>query len=279
MLRILQFLYSLRAFLLFALLEVLAIWLIVENNSPQGAAFFNSSSAVIGSVLKTQSDVVDFFALAEANDALIAENASLLEALKGVQTLPDSIGIELDSALEASYEFKGARIVSNSIRFSQNHITLNKGQKDGVKPGMGVFNHEGVVGRVKSVSENYSVAISLLNTGMMVSSKIKSIGNFGTVSWDGKNSRQIKMLYIPRHVNVQVGDTIITSGYNAVFPEGIKIGIVSSVNPGLDNPNYLDILVDLSTDFSKVSYVYLVENTQFNELDSLSRQSELPNEF
>lgn len=278
MLRILQFLYGLRSFLLFALLEVLAIWLIVANNSPQGAAFFNSSSAVIGSVLKTQSDVVDFFSLAEENEALLAENAKLTEELKAIRLTPDSVKIELDSALNASFEFRGARIVSNSLRFSQNHLTINKGELDGIKPGMGVFNQEGVVGRVKSVSANFAVVISILNTGLLVSSKIKANGVFGTVNWDGKNSRQAKMLYIPRHVTAQAGDTIVTSGFNAVFPEGIPIGIISSINQNGD-PNYLDILIDLSTDFSKVKYVYLVENTELSERDSLYQQSKIQDEF
>jgi rod shape-determining protein MreC len=278
MLRILQFLYGLRSFLLFALLEVLAIWLIVSNNSPQGAAFFNSSSAVIGSVLKTQSDVVDFFSLAEENEVLLAENARLTEELKAIRLTPDSVKIELDSALNATFKFKGARVVSNSLRFSQNHLTINKGQKDGVKPGMGVFNQEGVVGRVKSVSTNFAVVISLLNTGSLISSKIKSNGEFGTINWDGKNSRQAKMLYVPRHVKAQAGDTVVTSGFNAVFPEGILIGTISSIDQTGD-PNYLDILIDLSTDFSTVKYVYLVENTEISERDSLNQQSKIQDEF
>ncbi len=278
MLRILQFLYSLRAFLLFIVLEAAAIWLIVANNSPQGAAFFNSSTAVIGSILQTQSDVTGFFSLAEANEELLAENAALAEKLKASITIPDSISLELDSALEVSFDFKGARIISNSLRFSQNHLTLNKGRKHGIKPGMGVFNQEGVVGRIKSVSENYSVAISLLNTGLMLSSKIKSNDVFGSVQWDGNNSRQAKMLYVPRHVTAQVGDTVVTTGYNAVFPEGIPVGVISKVDQS-GNPNYLDIMVDLSTDFSKVRYVYLVENLKAGELDSLIKQSEIQNEF
>jgi rod shape-determining protein MreC len=257
---------------------VLAIWLIVSNNSPQGAAFFNSSSAVIGSVLKTQSDVVDFFSLAEENEVLLAENARLTEELKAIRLTPDSVKIELDSALNATFKFKGARVVSNSLRFSQNHLTINKGEKDGVKPGMGVFNQEGVVGRVKSVSTNFAVVISLLNTGSLISSKIKSNGEFGTINWDGKNSRQAKMLYVPRHVKAQAGDTVITSGFNAVFPEGILIGTISSIDQTGD-PNYLDILIDLSTDFSTVKYVYLVENTEISERDSLNQQSKIQDEF
>lgn len=278
MLRILQFLYSLRSFLLFVLLEVLAIGLIVSNNSPQGAAFFNSSNALTGSVLKTRSDILDFFSFAQANETLIKENALLLEQIKALTQEPDSLPIPLDSAFEAQFKFTGARVFSNSLRFAQNHLTLNKGTRDGVKPGMGIFNQDGIVGRVKTVSKNYSVAISLLNTGLLVSSKIKSTENFGSVNWDGKSSRQAKMLYVPRHVRAQEGDTIVTSGFNAVFPEGIRIGIISHVKQG-DDANYLDILIDLSTDFSRVNYVYLVENTQIVELDSLYIKSEVVNEF
>ncbi|RAI84082.1 rod shape-determining protein MreC [Algoriphagus yeomjeoni] len=278
MLRILQFLYSLRSFLLFVLLEVLAISLIVSNNSPQGAAFFNSSNAVTGSILKTRSDVVDFFSLAEDNEALLSQNALLLEQLKTINAIPDSVTLELDSAFEAQYTFRGARIISNSLRFSQNHITLNKGSKDGVKPGMGVFNEQGVVGRVQSVSDNYSVAFSLLNTEMRISSKLKSNGSFGSINWDGKDSKKTKLLYVPRHVKASPGDTIVTNGFSAVFPEGIMVGTIESVDQSSD-PNSLDIVVNLSVDFSKVHYVYLVENSRLAEIDSLQKQSEIENEF
>ena len=253
--------------------------MIVSNNSPQGAAFFNSSNALVGSVLNKQADVVQFFSLAEANEALTAENAEILQQLQLLKVKPDSVAFTLDSALAATYQFKGARVIGSSLRFSQNFLTLNKGAKDGVKPGMGVFNPDGVVGRVKSVSENYSVAFSLLNTGLMISSKIKSSDVFGSIQWDGDNSSEARLLFVPRHVKAQEGDTVITSGFNAVFPEGILIGVISKVAPDTKDPNYLDLRIKLSTDFSKVNYVYLVENTQFNELDSLYRQSEISNEY
>lgn len=279
MLRILQFLYRIRAFILFVFLEVVAIWMIVSNNSPQGAAFFNSSNALVGSVLKKQADIVQFFSLADANEALTAENAEILQQLQQLQIKPDSITFELDSALSATYQFKGARVIGSSLRFSQNFMTLNKGAKDGIKPGMGIFNPEGVVGRVKSVSENYAVAFSLLNTGLMVSSKIKSSDVFGSVQWDGSNSSEARLLFVPRHVKAQEGDSVVTSGFNAVFPEGILIGVISKVAPDTKDPNYLDLRIKLSTDFSKVNYVYLVENTQFAELDTLYRESEITNEY
>ena len=279
MLRIFQFLYRVRAFLLFAFLEFLAIWMIVANNSPQGAAFFNSSNEWVGNALKKQADVVQYFSLVDDNAALVEENARLKQDLMAFQVRPDSMPLVIDSALEANFELKGARVVANSLRFSQNYLTLHKGSKDGIKPGMGVFNSQGIVGRVKSVSENYAVAFSVLNTNLLISAKIKSSDVFGSVRWDGSNTTEVQLLYVPRHVKASKGDTVISSGFNAVFPEGILIGKISKVEVNKSDPNYLALTVKLSTDFSKLNYVYLVENTRFQELDSLYRQSDLINEY
>lgn len=279
MLRIFQFLYRVRAFFLFAFLEFLAIWMIVANNSPQGAAFFNSSNEWVGNALKKQADVVQYFSLVDDNAALVEENARLKQDLMAFQVRPDSMPLVIDSALEANFELKGARVVANSLRFSQNYLTLYKGSKDGIKPGMGVFNSQGIVGRVKSVSENYAVAFSVLNTNLLISAKIKSSDVFGSVRWDGSNTTEVQLLYVPRHVKASKGDTVISSGFNAVFPEGILIGKISKVEVNKSDPNYLALTVKLSTDFSKLNYVYLVENTRFQELDSLYRQSDLINEY
>ena len=279
MLRIFQFLYRVRAFFLFAFLEFLAIWMIVANNSPQGAAFFNSSNEWVGNALKKQADVVQYFSLVDDNAALVEENARLKQELLALQVRPDSMPLVIDSALEANFELKGARVVANSLRFSQNYLTLYKGSKDGIKPGMGVFNSQGIVGRVKSVSENYAVAFSVLNTNLLISAKIKSSDVFGSVRWDGSNTTEVQLLYVPRHVKASKGDTVISSGFNAVFPEGILIGKISKVEVNKSDPNYLALTVKLSTDFSKLNYVYLVENTRFQELDSLYRQSDLINEY
>lgn len=279
MLRIFQFLYRVRAFLLFAFLEFLAIWMIVANNSPQGAAFFKGSNELVGNALKKQADVVQYFSLVDDNAALVGENAILKQELMELQVRPDSIPLVIDSALEANFELKGARVVANSLRFSQNYLTLNKGSKEGIKPGMGVFNSQGIVGRVKSVSENYAVAFSVLNTNLLISAKIKSSDVFGSVRWDGSNTSEVQLLYVPRHVKASKGDTVISSGFNAVFPEGILIGKISKVEVNKNDPNYLALTVKLSIDFSKLTYVYLVENTRFQELDSLYRQSDLTNEY
>jgi rod shape-determining protein MreC len=275
--QILLFLFKIRAFLLFVLLEAIAVWMIASNNSQQGSAFFNSSNQVIGSILGAQNDVVEYFSLASVNKSLVDKNAELLMELEKFRQPSDSVFIALDSALASSFQFKGAKVINNSLKLTQNHLTISKGSNHGIKPGMGVFNEEGVIGRVKSVSKNYSSIISLLHTELLISSKIQSNDVFGSTKWDGKDSKIAKLLYVPRHVVVKAGDKVVTSGYNAVFPEGIPIGTVTEVKPGSET-NYLDITIELATDFSRISYVYLVENTQQQELDSLNQSMGIENE-
>jgi rod shape-determining protein MreC len=262
---------------LFVFMEAIAIWLIVSNNSQQGSAFFNSSNELSGSVFQTQSNVVDYFSLSSVNISLMEKNAQLLTELEALRKPADSIFIPLDSAMYATIQFKGAKVINNSLRLAQNHLTINKGSNHGVKSGMGVINEQGVVGRVKSVSRNFSTIISLLHTDLLVSSKIKSNDVFGSTKWDGLNPQQAKLMYVPRHVVVAIGDQVVTSGYNSIFPEGIPVGTVIEVKPGTDT-NYLDITLKLDTDFSKISYVYLVESFQQQELDSLYQSTGISNE-
>lgn len=267
--RILLFLYSIRAFLLFVLLEVIAIWLIGSNNSQQGSVIFNSANVLSGKVLNTQDNISEYFSLPATNRALVEKNARLLTELEKYRQTSDSVFVSADTLMESSFQFKGAKVINNSINLSQNFLTINKGAKDGVKEGMGVFNEDGVVGRVKGVTRNFASIISLLHTDLLVSSKISNTEVFGSTKWDGRNPRRAKLLYIPRHVQLQAGDTIVTSGYNAIFPEGIPIGHVVEVGPGPET-NYLDITLELATDFSKISYVYLVENDMEEELQTLN---------
>lgn len=262
---------------MFVLLEAIAISLIVSNNTQQGSAFFNSSNELSGSVFQTQSNIVDYFSLSSVNKSLMEKNAQLLSELEALRKPADSIFIPLDTAMYATMQFKGAKVINNSLRLSQNHLTINKGSNHGVRTGMGVINEQGVVGRVKSVSRNFSTIISLLHTELLVSSKIQTNDVFGSTKWDGLNPQQAKLMYVPRHVVVEIGDQVVTSGYNSIFPEGIPIGTVIEVKPGTDT-NYLDITLKLDTDFSKISYVYLVESFQQKELDSLYQSTGISNE-
>jgi rod shape-determining protein MreC len=177
-----------------------------------------------------------------------------------------------DTVYRLQYEYIQAKIISNSINKRNNYLMINKGDNQGVRVGMAVISPDGVVGIVKVVSKNFSSVMSLLHSDSKISAKIKR-NNFstGSVSWNGKTPGISQMKEVPPHIDVQIGDTIITSGFSLDFPEGVFIGTVNEIRtrPG-DNFHTLDI--KLSTDFSIIDHVYVVRNLARGEQQELQQQ-------
>lgn len=287
--RFLQILYTYRTFLLFLTLEVISVLLVINNNDYQRTAFLSTSNRVVGSFLTLSSEVQYYFNLNRVNTELATENAQLRERIAKGEfanrlVRPENLTMQVslpkfnapglnDFVLDTTgrYSFIPAKVINNSLYLSKNHITLNKGTRHGIKPDMGVISPFGTVGKVLACSQNFSTVTSLLHTDLLVSSTIKSTGTLCSTSWDGRDPTRANLQFVPRHVNVQVNDTIITSGYNAVFPAGIMVGVVKNVEDN-DEGNFLDIDVDLATSFSSLSYVYVIEDEKKTEIDSLEQQ-------
>jgi rod shape-determining protein MreC len=270
--RIFLFLYQYRAFFTFLLLELFCIWLIVQNNRYQGAQFFNSANTLVGGINTFSQNVRDYFSLREINTTLADENAWLRDKLEQLNQSPkvSSGSAEVDSALIHRFEFVNARIVNNSVDRYTNFITIDKGNNAGIKPGMAVMSSAGAIGKVKLTSRHFSVVTSLLNINLRVSALVKRTHHFGTVQWDGKNPLEVDLNYIPRHVNLMVGDTIVTSGYSGVFPEGIVIGTIASIELREEAPFY-ELQIRLAEDFRKLSFVTVIKSNLLHELDSLEQ--------
>ena len=276
--QLLAFLVKYRAFFLFLFLELICIWLIVSNNDYQRSAYINSSSSLIGSINETSDNVSEYLGLKRVNRELAEENARLRALLLATKMSPlDSLidyMIPADSTDTMEYVVRAAEIIRNDIHQTSNFFMINKGAKDGIKPEMGVVSSFGIIGKIRSVSKNYAQGISLLNTRNSFSAKHQNSGRIGTVQWDGRDPKLAQLLFITPDVNVQKGDTVVTSSYNAIFPKDLLIGIVEDVVPDANN-TYLNIDLLLSVDFGKLSYVYVIENIRKPEQDSLSNANPL----
>lgn len=275
------FIFRIRAFLVFLLLEAGALYLLYSNNNYHNAAFYQSSNYYVGRVLEFQSEVASYFKLSRVNQDLALENARLRAQLTDLyeQRLDDSLGTQRDSTFLRTdslppglYTYRPARVINNSVRRLNNHLTLNKGTEAGIKAGMGVLTSSGVVGRVKSVSRHYATVASLLHSQTLVSVKLKRTNTFGTIKWDTRDPATASLHYITLSEKVARGDTIVTSGFGGIYPQGIMIGRVASVKRELDKSFYT-IIVRLGVDFEKLSFVYVVENKRQVEADSLRAAS------
>lgn len=244
--------------ILFVVIEIFCLLLLVSYNNYQKTEFLNSSNVVTGSIYDRISSTTDYLALAKTNEQLNRENTKLKNILaESFKVSVDSSHLYNDSLYQQQYIYRTAKIINNSVNKQLNYITLNKGKVHGIKPEMAVITDNGVVGVVKSVSKNFSTAISLLNSRIRVSAKIKKNNYFGSLTWDGKNYKSARLYEIPFHVKIQVGDTIVTSGYSSIFPEGILLGTVQEVLPK-SGGNFHDVLINLSNDFKGISYVKVI---------------------
>ncbi|MEO5976732.1 MAG: rod shape-determining protein MreC [Chryseolinea sp.] len=267
--RLILFVYQNRAFFTFLVLELFSAWLIVENNAYQGSKFFNSSNGVVATMNAFSQSIRDYFMLSEVNRTLADENSLLKKKLSQKQNeLVPIAAVVKDSSLINQYDFVSAKVVNNHVDMVKNFITINKGRDAGIEPGMAVISPLGVVGKVKLVSNHYGVVTSILHVDVMLSAVLKRTEHFGTIHWDGRDPDLVEFKYIPPHVNPAVGDTVVTSGYNAVFPEGVMVGVVDNVVLQKEALFY-DIKVKLSQDFRKLSFVTIVKNHNLVEQDSL----------
>lgn len=278
--RLIAFFYQNYNLLLFLLLEALALWMLVQFNKKHTRAYAGLTAAVSGNVLEVRASVGAFFQLREQNDILLRENIALrrqlgqerleLQAYRKAQ--PDtSVKINLlpDSLLPADrYVSLPCRVLSNSVQSRLNYIVLDKGKKHGVRREMGLVSASGIAGEIIEVSDRYALAMSLLNTDVNISARIKGKQIIGTIGWDGASTQLAQMRYVPQHYDVQKGDTVITSGFSSIFPEGFLIGRVQDVRK--DNPDgFSTIRVRLATDFHRLDYLYLVRMERAPVLDSL----------
>ncbi len=260
------------AFVLFILLETLALAMVFNYNSFQKATYLNSANRVTGKVYAIYQSVTGYFGLTKINRELAQENARLrmfIENQPGFVAGTDTIYLNLPEN-DSVYRFIPAQIISNSVNRPFNYITLNKGSRHGIKPDMGIISSSGIVGVIGQVSASYSMGLSVLNQRWSISAKLRKNDYYGSLIWQGTDYRTATLSEIPLHVDIAIGDTVETSGYSSVFPEGILVGTISGFSEP-DGENYYSIQVRLSVDFKSLSHVEVVENRSRNEIDELDK--------
>ena len=254
--------------IIFILLEIVSFSLIIRHNEYQRAIFSESASTLFGNISSTITSIKDYFRLKEMNESLANENILLKNRLEKYEFLRDTIihGTVVQDSIPV-YEYIGAKQVNATYNRTKNYITLNQGRKNGLQKEMAVCTPEGIVGLIQDLSDHFAVVIPLINVDSRISAKIKKNNYYGSLQWDGNDYAYSYLNDIPYHVEVNAGDTIVTSGLSKIFPEGIVVGYVESVDK--ETANFLKIKVKLAVDFKRITHVYVILNNKKNEQTSL----------
>ncbi len=243
---------------------VISAILLFRFNAYQQSVFFSSANQVSGWVYSLSGNVTGYFGLREINRDLQERNGFLEMEVARLKRLLDSGDYKMlteyaskDTVL-LRYNFQVAQVINNSVMRPANYITINKGSDDGIKTEMGVIDRNGVVGKVDVVGKNFSRVISLLNPKWRLSCKVKYSDYFGSLVWDGQDARYAVLEELPRHVDFAIGDTIVTSGFSSVFPEGIFVGTIKEYSKQ-KNDNFYALKIELSTDFYRLNDVLVID--------------------
>ena len=260
---LLNFLLKYDYWLLFIVLEVVSFTLLFRFNNYQGSVYFTSASGMVAWVDQMVSGVTSYFGLREVNTDLTRRNVQLeLEVERLSRSLRayvrDSAAIEqIRREAADAYWVTSARVVNNSLTRSDNYITIDKGSADSVCAEMGVLSGSSVVGVVYHVSRHYALVLPVLNSKSNISCKIRRTDYFGVLKWEGGSSRYAWLQDIPRHSEFSLGDTVVTSGHSAIFPEGVPVGVVEYREDSHDGLSY-HLKIRLFTDFARLSDVSVI---------------------
>ncbi len=264
-----------RNFILFVLLEVLCFYFIITSSNYWGATYFNTANRYAAQILLWTNTANEYASLRQVNADLARENQLLNTRLTTLlQSKPLApADYRADSAFASRFTFTVAKVINNTTQFANNYITIDKGTDDGIRPGMGVISPTGIVGKVKVCNRHFSVITSILHSGFLVSSALRKAEEIGTARWDGVDPHLIKLNDISLTKTVTKGDSVVTSDRNSTFPPGVLVGYVRTIGVQ-PNQVFHDITLNLATNFSSLSFVYVIENRLEAEQEQLEKQIE-----
>ena len=276
---LLNFLIKYNYWFLFLLLEVASFILLFRFNHYQQSVYFTSANGVAGKVYEISGGITSYFHLKTAIEALLDRNMWLEQRLSFLENVLKEKGLDsarlysMERLAPTKYQIFKANVIKNSLNKADNYITLDRGTTEGIRPEMGVVDANGVVGIVYKTSPHYSLVIPLLNSKSSISCKIVGSDYFGYLKWEGGNSRFAYLKDLPRHAEFNLGDTVVTSGYSTVFPEGVMVGTVDDMSDSHDGLSYL-LKIKLATDFGKVSNVRVISRNGQDEQKALESRAD-----
>lgn len=258
-------------FVFFIFLQLVSLVLIFSRNSMQQSWLAAQTAAFNSQVSGYIDEGTSYLKLKQINEDLIAQNKLLMEEVYGkdAKKMPQFRKVHDTIGGGQIYTFVDGEIVFNSINRKDNYFTINRGRRDGVMPKMGVMAPSGIAGIVINTTNSYSLVQSVLSVNKIrINASLKKSGYFGTLTWNGDNSRIMHLSDIPKYVPLKVGDTVVTDGKSSIFPQGIMVGKVAGYEVD-SKTGFWDISVELSERMGKLSKIYVVKNLKKAEVQQI----------
>ncbi len=271
-----RFLHRIRSTLMFMGLLLVSMMLLYSGNDHHKSQAISSSNAVVGTIFTWRKEVTDYASLKEINRKLAEENALWRNRHISTYSPVEGMFVRIqDTIRQQQYRVITAKVVNSTWHKPKNFLTLDKGTKAGLHSDMGVIGTNGIVGVVSEASSGFASVISVLSPDIKTSVQMRRTLHFGLLYWDTNDPLTSSVIDIAKHARIAIGDTVETRGGDGIFPTGIPVGVVETVE---DQPgsNYHAITIRLTEDMTRSGFVYVVEDLHKMERDTLQLENERP---
>jgi len=263
MLKLLLYLTRKKSFLLFVLLELIALVLIIDAHTYSKIKQNSFNTAISGFVNDRLSIINYHLNLKKQNELLEQQNTRLLIGI--TNKTPNDTG-----ALDGQFDYIPCYVINNQYQFDNNSVIINKGTADGVTPEMGVIGTNGIIGITQKTSTHFAQIISVLNTHSKISVSLKNTNHSGFLQWNAIDPNIFDVVDVPLNAKVNIGDTLVTSGMSSVFPKGILVGKIIDFKELSDRKSY-KIILESFMDMTNLGTAYVVKNKYKKEFDSIKK--------
>ena len=239
-------------FLTFLSLLAVSLGVLVRQDGSAQSSWFRTTGNIAAGVEEQQRQWRDYLELGEKNTELAEENAALRARLFSMEKEGNW---HLDN--NTGWQVITGRLIKGPDGHPRSMALGTPGSHRGLTVGMGVLSGGVAIGTVIDVGEQYTRILPMLNTAGTWSARIGRTGPVVPLIWDGAETDRLSLSDVPRYTRAEEGDTVFTSGFDLLFPDGLPIGTVKSsqMPSGSDFKNvYVSPLVDV-TSVQHIDYI------------------------
>ena len=262
-----------KEYFVLASLIVVSLILLAENDNAQIRAIRSYTVGFVGILQNTLSVIPNIIELRRENEILRQLNVNLSDEVSRLREARLE-NLQLRKMLQmiehGSLQLVAADVVGKSLRLLRNTITLNIGEREGVKADMPIVSESGLVGKIITSSSHYSVGQLLLNKDFRASAKVQRSRVDGIIAWDGADFLHLRN--VVKTSDVKEGDVVTTSEYSNTFPRDIKIGSITKVSQKPGNL-FKEIEVAPAVDFTLLEQVFVILSAQDSERAGLEKKT------
>lgn len=248
-------------FFLFVFFQLISVFITFSFSISHRSLATETFGDIVYNLQEVRSGMQEYFDLIDQNEILQQENTKLYSLLHN----PVNQTPQLSTS---SFSFIPVKVIKRTRQLSQNYIVVNAGKASEISSNMGVVNHKGVVGIVQNVSNNFSLAVTLLHQQLTIPVFHSRSNQYGFLKWNGNREGLLKLTDIPKYAQIKVGDTIVTDGNSQIFPQGIPVGTVTQKEVE-EYANHFTLMIKPFVDYNNIRHVYVIANKDVEEIKQL----------